>query len=114
MIGSVFSSIYASKIADIFSGSGLPAQAVDAAKESLGAALQIAPPGSRVADAAKAAFVEGFHSGIWVAASAALVGATAVAWFLPARARDEDVDRQSAEYEQEWGRSDRDAAVSAQ
>ena len=111
VIGSVFSSIYASKIVDLFSGAGLPGQAIDAAKESLGAALQVAPPGSGIAAAAKDAFVDGFHSGLWVAAGAALLGAIAVARFLPARARDEDVERQHVEYEREWGRSDSDTAA---
>ncbi len=106
VIGSVFSSIYASKVGTLFSGAGLPAQAIDAAKESLGAALQIAPPGSPIAGAARDAFVQGFHSGLWVAAGAALIGAIAVARFLPSRARDEDVERQHAEYEEERGRSD--------
>lgn len=113
VIGSIFSSVYASKIVELFSGAGLPAQAIDAAKESLGAALTFARNDQAIAGAAKDAFVEGFHSGLWVAAGAAAVGAFAVARFLPARARSEDVERQHAEYEQEWGRSDAEPAPTA-
>ncbi|MFO7590295.1 MAG: hypothetical protein R6X23_05275, partial [Acidimicrobiia bacterium] len=94
-------------------GAGLPEQAIDAAKESVGAALTFAGNDPAVAGAAKEAFVEGFHSGLWVAAGAAVVGALAVARFLPARARTEDVERQHAEYEQEWGRSDAEPAPAA-
>ena len=100
VVGSVFSSIYGSKVVDAFSASGLPAQAIAAAKESLGAALKIAPV-PELADAARAAFVDGFHSGLWVGAGAALVGALAVLRWLPAHAKDDDIDRQHAEYEAE-------------
>jgi EmrB/QacA subfamily drug resistance transporter len=105
VVGSVFASIYSSQVADSFAGSGLPSAAVDQAKDSVGAALSIAARvpsiGGELADAARSAFVDGFHAGLYVGAGVALVGAIAVILWLPSRARREDIDRQHDEYEAE-------------
>jgi len=109
VVGSVFASIYSSQVADSFTGAGVPAAAVDQAKDSLGAALAIAAKvpaiGGELADAAKSAFVEGFHAGVYVGAGMALLGAIAVILWLPSRARREDIDRQHDEYEAERARA---------
>jgi len=110
VVGSVFASIYGSRVSDAFSARGVPAAAVDGAKESLGAALAIAARApaavsGALADTAKLAFLDGFHAGLFVGAGAGLVGAVAVLRWLPSRARIEDVEAQDAEWEA--GRSGR-------
>jgi hypothetical protein len=104
VIGSVFSSIYGSKIVDALRGKGVPASVVANAKSSLGAALQTAGhlPGAagRVfTDLAKTAFIDGFHSGVYVGAAASALGIIAVLIWLPARAHADDVERQAADFD---------------
>jgi Na+/melibiose symporter-like transporter len=101
VVGSVFASIYSSRVVDAFVGQ--PRAVVNAAKESIGAALEVARRapadiGDALASAVRSAFVDGFHTGLYVGAGAALVGAIVVFLWLPARARSEDVDQQHAEY----------------
>jgi EmrB/QacA subfamily drug resistance transporter len=103
VIGSVFSSIYGANIADATAGRPIPPASLDGIKDSLGYALSFAArlggsAGVELADAARAAFIDGFHAGLVVAGVVAAVGAVAVALWLPARARHEDVERQHAEY----------------
>lgn len=109
VVGSVFASIYSSEVADAFAGAGVPAAAVDQAKDSVGAALAIAAKvpvvGGELAAAAKSAFIEGFHAGVYVGAGMALLGVIAVILWLPSRARREDIDRQHDEYEAERARA---------
>jgi hypothetical protein len=50
-------------------------------------------------DAVRSAFIDGFHSGLYVGSSVLLVGFVAVVRWLPARARHVDIERQTAEYE---------------
>jgi EmrB/QacA subfamily drug resistance transporter len=104
VIGSVFSSVYGSKVVDALHGS--PHGLVAGAKGSVGAALAIAAklPGSAgrtVADAARHSFVDGFHAGVLVAAVLTFAGVVAVLRFLPARPRQADVERQAEEFEAE-------------
>ena len=104
VIGSVFSSIYGSQVADALRGKGVPGSVVANAKSSLGAALQTAAhlPGSAgraFADLAKTAFIDGFHSGVYVGAAASALGIIAVLIWLPARARADDVERQAADFD---------------
>lgn len=112
VIGSVFASIYGAKVTDLVAGKPLPPAAVEGAKSSLGFALAVAEKISAVAGkevgdafaaAARGAFVDGLHAGLWVGAGAALLGAVAVLVWLPARARHEDEASQDAEYGEEWG-----------
>ena len=83
IIGSVFSSIYASKLGDALAGTAVPAGALAIAKESVGAANQVAQqagatagPQAReaVSGAVDNAFVAGWHAGSWVSAAVVLVG----------------------------------------
>jgi EmrB/QacA subfamily drug resistance transporter len=87
IIGSVFASLYASGIQD--SAGSLPAPAVDAASESIGAAIavsnELGPAGTALLDAAQAAFFDGFRVGCLVAAGVLFGGAVFAARFLPSR-----------------------------
>lgn len=103
VVGSVFASIYGSQVGDAVAGKGLPPVAVAGAKDSLGFALVVADriggaAGDAFAAAARSAFVDGFHAGLWVGAGAALLGAIAALLWLPARARREDEESQAAEF----------------
>ena len=109
IVGSVMSSTYASKISDLFAGT--PERRVPRpsrrAKDSLGGALAVAakaPPAlgpDALEPVAKSAFVDGMHTGVLVAAGAAFLGAIVAAIWLPARARDENVESQAAEFAEE-------------
>jgi EmrB/QacA subfamily drug resistance transporter len=104
VIGSVFSSIYGSKIVAALQGKPVPANAVALAKSSLGAALQAAQHFPAAAARtfvalAKTSFIEGFHSGLYVGAAASAVGIIGVLIWLPARAQAEDVERQAADFD---------------
>jgi EmrB/QacA subfamily drug resistance transporter len=104
VIGSIFSSIYGSKIVSALSGHGVPATVVHNAKQQLGYALQAAshlPPAAAKAfeSLAKGAFLDGFQAGTYVGASVVAVGVLIVLRWLPARPRAEDVARQAAEWD---------------
>ncbi len=105
VVGSIASSIYASRIGDAIANA--PAQPprgiINEIENSLGFALQFAqrlggPAGEALANAARAGFVDGMQPALLVSAGAAVIGAVmALAW-LPARARQQDVDSQTAAY----------------
>ena len=95
IVGSLFASTYASKLGSLLAGSAVPAPAVAAAKESVGAGAEVArlagvqagpAAGKFVQDAVNTAFIDGFHLGCWVAAGVVLAGAFAAARWLPSRA----------------------------
>ena len=91
IVGSVLSSVYGTKIADFMGEAGLPAKAIDGARDGLGSALAIAgkvggPEGAAIAGQARAAFVEALHGGAIVASVAAAVGAVVVIRYLPSHA----------------------------
>ena len=104
IIGSVLSSIYASKIGDFLGGTSIKGTAATGIKESLGAALSVAGKLAKTAPdaaaaltrAANSAYVDGMQIGILVAAGATLLGAIIAFLWLPARARREDVEMQDA------------------
>ncbi len=87
IIGSVYASLYASGI-DNAAGS-LPPATLDAATDSIGAALtvaaQLGPAGQPLLEASQAAFFDGFQLGCLVAASVLIAGAAFAARFLPSR-----------------------------
>jgi EmrB/QacA subfamily drug resistance transporter len=92
IIGSVMSSLYGSRVADVFSAAGVTGQPVEVAKEGLGQALGVAAdprvPGAvaqELVAGAKDAFVYGMHRGVLVGAAAALLGAVIAFRYLPAR-----------------------------
>ena len=88
MIGSVFTSVYGSKIVDGLRGQ--PGSTVAGAKGSVGAALAIASrlpgaAGRAFAEIARHAFVDGFHTAVLVGAATTAAGVIAVLAFLPSR-----------------------------
>jgi EmrB/QacA subfamily drug resistance transporter len=87
IIGSVYVSLYASGLQD--AAGSLPAPALDAAGDSIGAALtvarQLGPAGQPLREASEAAFFDGFQLGCLVAAGVLFAGAVFAARFLPAR-----------------------------
>jgi EmrB/QacA subfamily drug resistance transporter len=103
VIGSVLSSIYASQMGDYLAGKPVSSGSVAQIKESLGAALGYADRISgrapevaqSLSDAASAAYVDGLHAAVIVAAAATLIGVVVVAIWLPARALAE-VNQRSA------------------
>lgn len=93
VVGSVFSSLYGPRLLERLSGLPIPAEALEAASESVQAAAVIAeraPAEGRelILAATRDAFLEGLHSGVRVAAVATAVGAVAALVFLPARGVD--------------------------
>jgi len=106
VIGSVFSSIYGSKVVTALQGHNIPSSVIANAKRQLGYALEAA--GQLPANAAhtfvvlaKSAFMDGFHAGLYVGAAVTVIGVVATLIFLPSRARAEDVRRQDAEFAEE-------------
>ncbi len=96
VLGSVFSSVYGPGLVDKLGGLPIPAPALDAAKESVGATLVVAErataqagpqAGQAVLDAARTTFVDGLGAASLVAAAVVFAGAVLAALFLPARAR---------------------------
>ena len=95
IIGSLFASIYASKLGELLLGSPLPADAVAVAKESAGAGVEVARiAGEQAGPAAQAfvqqavntSFMDGFHAGCWVSSGVVLAGSLCAARWLPSRA----------------------------
>jgi EmrB/QacA subfamily drug resistance transporter len=91
VIGSVFASLYAGRLA---LPAGLPTEAVDAARESVGGAFIAAqrvadaglgPAAEQLRAAASTAFFDGFAVGCLVAAGVAALGALLAAALLPAQ-----------------------------
>jgi len=91
VIGSVFASLYASRL---IVPAGLPSEAAKAANESVGgafiaaqrvAAAGLGPVAAQLKAVAAAAFFDGFSAGCLVAAVVAAVGAIAAAVLLPAQ-----------------------------
>ncbi|MET0146485.1 MAG: MFS transporter [Ilumatobacteraceae bacterium] len=106
IVGSVFSSIYASRLGDALAGTVVPRAATAIAEESVGAAAEVARQAGDTAgpqaqqfvqDAVDSAFIHGWHAGSWVSFAVVALGAL-VSWrFLPARAAtDHPAEREPA------------------
>jgi EmrB/QacA subfamily drug resistance transporter len=116
VVGSVFTSIYGSQIADSLSGQGLPASLVAQAKDSVGAAMGAAAQlggaaGERLQALAADAFMGGFSAALRVGAVVTLVGLVVTLVWLPARARVRDVSGQAREFTGEHPELQPDPAV---
>lgn len=91
IIGSVLTSIYSSRVADaVESVTGLPPSAAEAAKDSIGAALQVAstlPPevAGPLLESARSAYTDAFGLSVLVGAGFALIGAALVFAFMPSK-----------------------------
>jgi DHA2 family multidrug resistance protein-like MFS transporter len=102
----VFTSIYGSHLTNALSGQTLPADALEQAKDSVGAALRAAAAiggntGNEIGAAARSAFIDGFHAALRVGALVTIIGVVITLVWLPARARPSDVDSQAEEFEAE-------------
>lgn len=90
ILGSLMHSIYRNGVADALAG--LPVAAAAAARDSLGAALQVSaqagPAGAGLALAARQAFVDAMQRGLQVGALVTVAGVAIVLLFLPARGVD--------------------------
>ena len=97
IVGSVFASLYGSRLADALAGQPIPEAAAGAARESIGAAYAVAaqapPPfAEALRSVARSAFMDGYAAGSTIAAGVVLVGAALALAFLPARAAEATVD----------------------
>jgi EmrB/QacA subfamily drug resistance transporter len=95
VVGSLFSSVYGGRLADLLDGTPIPPDARQAAEDSVGVAVEVAHrAGQQAGPSAQAAvkgaidtaFMDGFRAGSWIAAAVVLVGAVLALRFLPARA----------------------------
>jgi EmrB/QacA subfamily drug resistance transporter len=88
ILGSILATVYASRLGN--ATAALPAQAAKAAEDSVGTALQVAEEmgaqGTDLAQAAKAAFIDGMSIDLVIGAAVTLAGAVAVLSRLPAYA----------------------------
>jgi hypothetical protein len=87
IIGSVYASLYTSGIQS--AAGSVPPPALDAASDSIGAALavsnELGPAGQPLLEASQSAFFDGFRLGCLVAAGVLVIGAAFAARYLPAR-----------------------------
>jgi EmrB/QacA subfamily drug resistance transporter len=95
IVGSLFASVYSSKLGELLAGSPVPAAALVAAKESVGAGAHVAAvagrqfgpqAGALVQHAVNTSFIDGFHAGSWVSAGVTMLGAVMALRWLPSRA----------------------------
>jgi EmrB/QacA subfamily drug resistance transporter len=102
VLGSIFTSIYGSQIAQALNGQGLPPAVVAQAKDSVGGAMEAAATlggsaGALVVSAANSAFIDGFHAALRGGALVTAIGFVVTLLFLPAHARTDDVHGQANE-----------------
>jgi EmrB/QacA subfamily drug resistance transporter len=102
IVGSVFASIYSSRLSDSAALANLPADARATMERSMAAAQRViaALPQGVVPDvraAVNTAFLDGLQIGSLVSAGIALTAAVIVAWLLPARARQAATDQAEPE-----------------
>jgi EmrB/QacA subfamily drug resistance transporter len=101
IIGSLFASVYSTRLGELLTGSPVPAEAQRLARDSVGAGVEVArrageqagpQAGAAVKSAIDTAFIDGFRAGSWVSAGVVLVGAMIAARWLPSRAAAVSVD----------------------
>ena len=86
IVGSVLASTYGNQVADFLRGKNVPTGVGQTIEHSpLGVALEAGAQIPGLAEAATNGFIDGMHSGLLVAAGAALLGALIAFVFLPAR-----------------------------
>ncbi|TML12140.1 MAG: DHA2 family efflux MFS transporter permease subunit [Actinobacteria bacterium] len=96
IVGSVLSSLYAARLGDRLDGT-VPTPSLDAAKQSMGAALAVGhqvggSDGARIIGAARDAFVHAMTRASLITAVFALAGAAVALRWLPARATNAEVN----------------------
>jgi EmrB/QacA subfamily drug resistance transporter len=99
IIGSLFASIYSTRLGELLTGGPVPADAQRIARDSVGAGVEVArrageqagpQAGAAVKSAIDTAFMAGFRVGSWVSAGVVLVGAIIAFRWLPRTANDID------------------------
>jgi EmrB/QacA subfamily drug resistance transporter len=101
VVGSVLASTYSNQVAEFLRGKNVPTGLAHTIEHSpLGFALQVGKGIPGLADAATNGFIDGMHSGLLVAAGAALIGSIIALVFLPARPPRDSEDAQNAEYDE--------------
>jgi EmrB/QacA subfamily drug resistance transporter len=95
IIGSLFASVYSTKLGQLLTGSPVPAEAQRLAADSVGAGFEVArrageqagpQAGAAVKAAVDSAFIDGFRVGSWVSAGVVVLGAAFAVRFLPRHA----------------------------
>jgi len=97
VVGSVFASLYAPKLRELWQHYRVPAHFVDQASASMAAAVQVASHApssaqSALAQGANQAFMAGFNIACFTAAGVAFIGGVIAVRFLPARAAAAEFD----------------------
>ena len=92
VVGSVFLSVYGSKVIEGYRSLGLPEQYESVVRESMGGGLAVAGqlpegPAAQLAAFVQSAFIDGLSRGSLVSAGVVVIGAIVALKFLPARAR---------------------------
>jgi MFS family permease len=94
IIGSLFASVYSSRLGELLTGTPVPTDAQHIARDSVGAGVEVArrageqagpQAGAAVKAAVDTAFIDGFRVGSWVSAGVVLVGAMIALRWLPSR-----------------------------
>ena len=93
VLGSVFSAVYADRMASI--AAGLPSEVGTIVRDSIGGALAVASevggvPGAAITAAARSAFVDGMATASLIGMGVAIAGALVALVWLPARATPSD------------------------
>lgn len=91
VLGSLLSSVYGAKMADVLAGLPVPGPVASVIEDSVGAAVSVAsrlpgPVADTLTNAARAAYVDGMGTSLWVGAGVALLGSIVALVALPARA----------------------------
>ena len=101
VVGSVLASAYSNQVAEFLRGKNVPTGLAQTIEHSpLGFALTAGKAIPGLAEAATNGFIDGMHSGLLVAAGAALLGSIIALVFLPARAPRDSEDAQHAELDE--------------
>jgi len=103
VLGTVFTSIYGSKIVDSLRGQNVPPDVLAKAKDSVGSALEAAnglggSTGAAIVDAARSAFINGFHAALRGGSLVLVAGLVVTLLWLPAQARRPDAEVQAEEF----------------
>lgn len=101
VMSSVITSVFGSKLAAKVAGSGMPAEVLASAQESVMATLGIArglpePFGDLLEGAGRVAFMNAVHDACWVALGVACAGGLLAWYFLPKRPSAQDASREDA------------------
>jgi EmrB/QacA subfamily drug resistance transporter len=97
IIGSLFASVYSTRLGELLTGSAVPADAQRIARDSVGAGVEVArrageqagpQAGAAVKSAIDTAFIDGFRVGSWVSAGVVLIGAMIALRWLPSAAEE--------------------------